>query len=704
MQTCKPGATCIGRVWTHAWLVLCGGLAIAWCVRLALAARSNPTAESATSPAPVLTIRVDGKGTGRIFDGVGGLSAGAASRFLPEYPEPYRSQILDYLFKPNYGASLQDLKVEIGGETNSSWGSEPSHMHARGDQNFTRGYEWWLMREARKRNPKIVIEILPWGVPGWIGNYHFYSHDMIDYDLKFINAAHDVHGVDVDYVGIWNEIPYDKQWIEALKAAVDRNNSAHHLRTRIVAADSVHEGWEIADAMASDPALLNAVDAIGVHYPVFESTAAARNLRRGNSPVPLWDSEDTYLIYPGPPAAVLAKQLNRNYILGRMTKLVHCTVAAAFPEFFPYKEALVMATSPWTGHYEISPALWGIAHTTQFAQPGWQYLDSASGLLTDDRGKTVGSYVALKAPNQSDYSVIIETADAATSREVRFEVSGGLASGPVHVWHSNIKAETYLTQEPDLPKGGAYTLTLQPASIYSLTTTTGQRKGDAGTPPAAAPFPLPYADDFEREALGQPARYFADQEGSFEVAHCAGRPGKCLRQAVDQPPIRWGGGLNSLYYPFTFLGDQVGSQSWTGYEVALDVLLEEYGSVTLWGRMDHVIPCLRNGFDCMEIQGTPDGYALRVDSEGRWSISKSFDKGAAVTRIQKGGQQGWSPRTWHRLKMAFQGASLSVFIDGKPVLNGYVDSGRTHAYGMVGLGTEWNTAQFDNFCLGANCR
>lgn len=32
-----------------------------------------------------------------------------------DYPEPQRSEILDYLFKPNFGAALSILKVEIGG-------------------------------------------------------------------------------------------------------------------------------------------------------------------------------------------------------------------------------------------------------------------------------------------------------------------------------------------------------------------------------------------------------------------------------------------------------------------------------------------------------------------------------------------------------------------------------------------------------------
>ena len=193
-----------------------------WCSQRFVVDAAAPAAPASQT----VTVRLDGQAQGRIFEGIGGLSAGAASRFLPDYPEPYRSQILDYIFKPYYGASLQHFKVEIGGDTNSTWGSEPSHMHSRDDENYKRGYEWWLMKEARKRNPKIVLDILPWGTPGWIGNHQFYSQDMIDYDLKFINAAHDIHGVDINFAGIWNETRYDREWIKALKRAVVANNAS----------------------------------------------------------------------------------------------------------------------------------------------------------------------------------------------------------------------------------------------------------------------------------------------------------------------------------------------------------------------------------------------------------------------------------------------------------------------------------------------
>jgi len=53
------------------------------------------------------SVILNGNGSGRVFDGLGGVSAGASSRLLIDYPEPQRSRILDYLFKPGYGAALQ---------------------------------------------------------------------------------------------------------------------------------------------------------------------------------------------------------------------------------------------------------------------------------------------------------------------------------------------------------------------------------------------------------------------------------------------------------------------------------------------------------------------------------------------------------------------------------------------------------------------
>jgi hypothetical protein len=124
---------------------------------VAFAALSGRLAGSPVSPAfgdlisagRIVELKDDSGG--RRFEGIGALSAGASSRLLMEYPEPQRREVLDLLFKPNWGAALHHLKVEVGGDVNSTDGTEPSHMRTRDDESYTRGYEWWLMKEARRR-------------------------------------------------------------------------------------------------------------------------------------------------------------------------------------------------------------------------------------------------------------------------------------------------------------------------------------------------------------------------------------------------------------------------------------------------------------------------------------------------------------------------------------------------------------------------
>src|SRR5215472_10445665 len=152
---------------------------------LALVTLPAQTAQAATT-----TITVNGTGTGRVFNGIGAISGGGGNaRLLTDYPAAQQSQILDYLFKPDYGANLQILKVEIGGDTNSTDGSESSHMHTSASVDCNTGYEWWLMQQAQARNPNIKFYGLAWGAPGWIGGGTFFSTDMINYIVSWLNCA-----------------------------------------------------------------------------------------------------------------------------------------------------------------------------------------------------------------------------------------------------------------------------------------------------------------------------------------------------------------------------------------------------------------------------------------------------------------------------------------------------------------------------------
>jgi len=86
-------------------------------------------------------ILLKGDAGGKRFDGVGAVSGGGATCvLLKDYPEPQRSQVLDMLFKPMFGGSMQTLFVEVPGDGNSTQGTELNHMHTKTDENYYRGY------------------------------------------------------------------------------------------------------------------------------------------------------------------------------------------------------------------------------------------------------------------------------------------------------------------------------------------------------------------------------------------------------------------------------------------------------------------------------------------------------------------------------------------------------------------------------------
>ena len=215
-------------------------------------------------------IVLDRNGIGKTFDGIGGLSGGGATtRLLLDYVEPQRSQVLDYLFLPSFAASLQILKVEIGGDSQSTDGTESSHMHAADDLNYERGYEWWLMVEAKKRNPDILLYGLPWAFPGWVGDGSGspfkYPNLTSTYIVNWIAGAKTVYGLTIDYIGVWNERASDSTYVQTLRTALNAAGFGH---TKIVAQDG---GTQICTDMSKDPAYAAAVDVIGNNF-IIKST------------------------------------------------------------------------------------------------------------------------------------------------------------------------------------------------------------------------------------------------------------------------------------------------------------------------------------------------------------------------------------------------------------------------------------------------
>jgi galactosylceramidase len=298
---------------------------------------------------------------------------------------------------------------------------------------------------------------------------------------------------------------------------------------------------------------------------------------------------------------------------------------------------------------------------------------------------------------------------------MRFQIGGGLSGKGLCVWRSNAK-EQFIQQAGIAPVNGSFTITLEPDSIYSLSTTTGQQKGSFADIPADKPFPFPYYETFDEysnpKEYGCLPRYTADIADVFEIVDRPDQKGKCLRQVVPVRPIEWA----PEYMPYTVLGDD----QWRDYEVSVDVYLNPGDSAGVMGRINNVGPGFRN---------VPKGYYLTLGDDGQCHLvlirglkrnPNKLEGDVEQQTLIKAGKAGddseggpkelgtvqlpnIGPDQWHNLKLRFEGTTITGFVDDKPVLTA---TDNVYAHGMAGLraGEDKNklcTPYFDNLLIKA---
>jgi galactosylceramidase len=641
---------------------------------------------------PVLadqTVEVKGDAGGKRFDGIGAVSGGGGtSVLLKDYPEPQRSQVLDMLFKPKFGASMSALLVEVPGD-GSTLRTEPSHSHFRGDENFFRGYEWWLMSEAKKRNPAIPLDAVAWGCPGWVGTNHFWSQDMCDYYVKWIEGLKSAHGLDLDAIGCRNESGVNEDFIKKFRATLNSNG---------LSAVKLHgfDNWQrtkfdwVRD-MATDPVLKAAVDVVGNHTMADNPTPADVKIMLDDMGKPIWNTEE-HVYKEGFDCEIsLVQAFNKNFIESGVTKIVNWYLAASMYQMDAYTETppAMIAREPWSGNYSAREVLWGYAHYGQFSEIGWQYLNGACGNLAGG-----GTFVTLKSPG-ADYSIIAESKGARAAQKVTFNTSGGLSRGKLCVWRSN-EREQFVKMDDITPvifeslRGATFTITLDPNSIYSISTTTGQQKGSFDNVPASKPFPFPYYDEFEgyqsAKAWGYLPHYLTDISGVFELADRPDKTGHCLRQVLTEKAISFA----NEWMPYTILGDK----NWKDYEVSVDVFLDNGGWAGVMGRVSSAF----SGDVC-----NPKGYYLRLEADGTCALFAATQtrSAAAGTQLATGKANQATGSQWHNVKLRFSGTTITGFVDGAQVLS---VSNDLCAGGLAGLVTGGehnarNTALFDNLIV-----
>ena len=601
-------------------------------------------------------------------------------------------------------------------------------MHTRDDLSCTRGYEGWLISEAKKRNPGITTYGLSWATPRWVGDGQgngtgFHSPDNWVYQTKWLECIRNTTGYSVDWMGTWNEkTPGPPGYVTGLRAAFD---AAGFAGTQI----SVYDGdWSTGDVVAealADPAFAASFSSVGRHYPcVMPFPAVEAEIHKK-----YWASEDSSASNDWAGASCWARLLNRNYVYNNMTATIAWSLIWAAPAGLPFLGAgLMTAVQPWSGHYSggdgggppsaapsLDGPLWTTAHTTQFTRPGWRYLltGSGSGLLPGGGG----SFVTLVPPaDLSALTIVIEkvagpckcsanATPAPADGVVTFALAGGLP-GPgtrLQVWRTSAAAQ-FVRDAADAAVAADGTLSVFVAAdtVVTLSTLAGAGKGaPPAPPPPPAPFPLPYADDFSGYPEdAAPLRLWADQTGSF-----AARGGAMAQVVGEDPgPNRW---VREDLDPITLLGDAT---------LAADVVVavgatfaparnaSGAGSAALG--FTYVQACARVlNYTGLRTQAPP-GYCVGVNATGAWAVRAG---GAALG----GGQLPvpFSAGSPHALVLAVRGARVAAWVvEGAPPPSGAlpgspplvnVTDGTFPGSGMVALGSGFHPAAFDNFTLAA---
>ncbi|XP_062863241.1 galactocerebrosidase [Trichomycterus rosablanca] len=566
-------------------------------------------------------------------------------------------------------------------------------MHYPNDENYFRGYEWWLMKEAKKRNPNITLVALPWAFPGWVGQGENWPYDFPDvtayYVVSWIIGAKQHHNLDIDYVGIWNERSFTSKYIKILRYTLDKSGLE---RVKIIASDNL---WEpITLFVHLDRELRDVVDVLGAHYPGTTTVPAALLLDKQ-----LWASEDYSSFNDDVGGGCWARILNQNYVNGKMSATISWNLVASYYQDLPFgRDGLMTAQEPWSGHYVVESPIWISAHTTQFTQPGWKYLQTVGHL------KHGGSYVALTDQN-GNLTIVVETMTHdhsecirppllpynVTAQTATFSLKGSFASiSELQVWHSKLdfkmnKSVLFQQLKAIKVSNGSFSLNLDLDEVYTITTITTGHKGNHTEPPPSAPFPKIYKDDFDVKSPNfSEAPYFADQTGVFEYfvnLTSGGAHAHTLRQVLTQRPVTWVADADQTI-------SVIGDYNWENVSVSCDVYMEEErtGGVFVAVRVDKGGGSVRSA----------RGIFFWVFADGTYKVTNDLSGETVLAE----GLSGTRAHAWHTLTLSVQGYFASGELNGYVLWKDAVVLGPKNGWAAIGTNS-FELAQFDNFVVQA---
>lgn len=659
---------------------------------------------------------------GTVWRGLGVVTGNNSSRLLMDYktqnPDAYW-EIMNLLFRPDYGAGLSHVKIEFGTDVNSSSGTEPCIMRSADEEaDVTRGAGFMFAADALSINPDITVDLLRWGEPKWVTDAFAESQEA-GFEARYkwykaaIDGAYDTYGMKFTHISADGNEPdkIDTDWIIYFADRLENETDERYDygTIKIVASDEVGS-WNIAEEMMKNEDLRNAVDVLGEHY----NTWASENARLLNKTYgkEIWYTE-------GVAPAIISRlgvtsngsgvngtngdldvcnRVINGYYNGRMTMYEYQPAVAAYysgAKYFP--KSLINAQDPWSGYYEADSGIWTSAHFTHFIKNGWRFIDSAcygDGKENHSISDTTNNYMTVTDTETGDYSIIICN-DSEEQRNYTFTLENmKLADAPFTIWETRGPDEGQAYDENYFRNIGtfrpvetdgkySYSVEVRPYSIVTVTTldkaadTSVYKCGYEDTP-----LDINYSDDFEYSseflsARGNAPLYTTDQGGAFEVAEVDGN--KVLMQMItaENKPTDWR--LRGTPSPITSLGDD----RWTNYsaEIGFKFECDESDNYVSFG-----VRYLTAELDAWSAE---NGYSLKVCPSGYFELKKNTDA------VQMGNIENFAASEWHTIKLTASGKHISAALDGTEIAAFDDEEGYAHS-GRVSIGSGLYINIFDN--------
>ncbi|WP_235548821.1 S-layer protein [Paenibacillus sp. Soil522] len=484
------------------------------------------------------TITIDGSNVDKYnrFKGFGTVTANNTSRLLLDYkeenPDAYW-EMMNKLFNKDTGAGLTHVKVELGGDVNSSSGTEPATMrYADEPANVLRGAGFQFAADAKSINPDITTEILRWGEPrwSWNGAANNEYENRYQWYKQTIDAVYDEYGFKLDYVGISqneraqnnngkNEIEWLKYFTSKIK--IEPNYDSDYKDIKLVAADGYRDTATISSTLLNNPDLIDEIDVISSHYGLTGSNELTqlqnKLIAAGQKPKEVWVSEGIAPMIN----ARYRENMEPNYqglggkagiidVTSRIISVYSWTGAgsnplnavsfdfqpsiAAFYEGSSYNpKHLISAYDPWSGFYEVDGGLQGVRHVMNFVgyddhttpeNERWMYVKDATfsdGAFFDggvDVDTSTHNYMTLKDPETDDYTTVFANNTKETRKyKINTKNLNGKENAPVYVWETrgadegqDYDANWFKNISKITPLDGVYEVEVKPYSIVTIST------------------------------------------------------------------------------------------------------------------------------------------------------------------------------------------------------------------------------------------